>query len=164
MCILTCVCSDDPVHTPFHYVGPSTEHRYETDAYRLLLFALRHVCLEQQPIAALFTDKQMEQLSTLEAFCDQPDQLSPDQWNQQIQLVFKLLLFSMHDEIDKRAHEDPISVFLILIHINKYTGSFASCGSIAGSLSGLQHIARLVAVREILSLDNDNPRPDGIAM
>lgn len=65
-------------------------------------------------------------------------------------LVYKLLhalYFTMHPDTESQASKDPISVYLLSIHINPKTGTFAKPVSITPNVAGIQWNMAPIGIR-----------------
>jgi hypothetical protein len=138
-------------HRPFgHLQNEVTLHKYHSFCLQVVCFILRYLALDQPPIPVKFTPLQQQCASHLQDAVDRPNGYSDEMWEDAIHSLLASLFFHKHAAASHHADKDPIHMALILMNINVNDGgNFNSCSWIAAKLSGLLHIMRLVAVKEI---------------
>jgi hypothetical protein len=133
-------------NVPFTFPSQSTtEDRYERFALKMVCMSIRH-CLDPSPcIPILFSPQQKRlALQVLDAVDEEDEIFWP-----LLQKFLSSLFFSQPKGLLKRGLEDPITIFVILIHLNRHDGSFPKCSTIATSLSSIIKLMRVLALIEI---------------
>jgi hypothetical protein len=129
----------------------STSEKYETLALRLICFIVRYCCVKRGKfhLEVHLTTEQRESARWMyEALLSQAER-GDDQWDALVHKVLFSLLFTAHRQLLQESQKDPILIFLMLLNLSPNTGHFSSCGTMCGKMSGLLHIFRLVALKEI---------------
>ena len=148
-------------HRPFGFLqNQSSSTRYEHYALQLICFCIHYITTSNPPIPVTFTHEQSANTHKLLQAIQSSIPLTDETWDSHIHTLLSSLFYHKHPAVIRNSDKDPIQMCLILMNMDPKTGNFMGPDIIAGRMSGLMHIMRLVAVKEIRRLADEEPIVD----
>jgi len=108
---------------------------------------------DNPPIEVGWKGSQKRAIDGLGEMLADPEGYTDQYWQESIHDVLTSVCFSTHSE-QKESYTEPINIFLLVLNIDKKTGSFSNFSSISGTGSALTYGMRLVAIAEITYLSD----------
>jgi hypothetical protein len=132
-------------NSPFSYPqNLTTCERYEGFGLRLVCFLLR-ARTEEFPLEMSWTSKQARSARRVIACLD--DATTTDEmWDEAIHRLMVSIFFDLPRNFLRESDKHPIAIFTMLLNLHPTTGNFAKCSTVAGRLSALIYLFRVVAV------------------
>lgn len=124
-----------------------TSNKYQAFPLRLACLAIRSLP-GNAPYQILLTNDQRAAATALETAL-QEDTAPPVAFNTLIQSLLSLLFFSRHPQVAINPLQCPIHSCIMLFNLSGRDGQFPQCSKITPQLAAIQHIMRIVAIKQI---------------